>query len=153
MHTTFRVLNTTFRVLNTNFRVPNTTFRVLNTNFRVPNTTFRVPNTTFRVPNTTFRVLNTNFRVPNTIFRVLNTIFRVPISKDGNLSLSNDQYYLKARFKYTRRGTALPCPYTPRYNVVPHLNGNRYNTNLQNPDTYRFIVGAWQCHAPTAAYY
>ncbi|MGI2902651.1 Uma2 family endonuclease, partial [Tolypothrix sp. VBCCA 56010] len=26
--------------------------------------------------------------------------------------------------RYTRRGTALPCPYTRRYNVVPHLNGN-----------------------------
>ncbi|MGI2909058.1 hypothetical protein, partial [Tolypothrix sp. VBCCA 56010] len=28
--------------------------------------------------------------------------------------------------RYTRRGTALPCPYTRRYNVVPHLNGNCY---------------------------
>ncbi|MEH2130105.1 MAG: hypothetical protein V7K86_05490 [Nostoc sp.] len=28
--------------------------------------------------------------------------------------------------RYTRRGTAVPCPYTLRYNVVPHLNGNSY---------------------------
>ncbi|AFY31780.1 restriction endonuclease subunit S [Calothrix sp. PCC 7507] len=27
---------------------------------------------------------------------------------------------------YTRRGTALPCPYTSRYNVLLHLNRNRY---------------------------
>ncbi|MEH2280085.1 MAG: hypothetical protein V7K90_01885 [Nostoc sp.] len=31
--------------------------------------------------------------------------------------------------RYTRRGTALPCPYTSQYNVVPHLNGNRYKLN------------------------
>ncbi|WP_230967006.1 TVP38/TMEM64 family protein [Nostoc sp. NZL] len=28
--------------------------------------------------------------------------------------------------RYTRRGTAVPCPYTWRYNFVPHLSGNRY---------------------------
>ncbi|MBN3885729.1 MAG: hypothetical protein V7K64_19145 [Nostoc sp.] len=30
----------------------------------------------------------------------LNTNFRVPISKDGDLSLSNYQYYLKASSEY-----------------------------------------------------
>ncbi|MGI2906186.1 hypothetical protein [Tolypothrix sp. VBCCA 56010] len=29
--------------------------------------------------------------------------------------------------RYTRRGTALPCPYNPPYNFVPHLSGNRYS--------------------------
>ncbi|MGI2909291.1 hypothetical protein, partial [Tolypothrix sp. VBCCA 56010] len=28
--------------------------------------------------------------------------------------------------RYTRRGTAVPCPYNPPYNFVPHLSGNRY---------------------------
>ncbi|MGI2905445.1 type II toxin-antitoxin system HicA family toxin [Tolypothrix sp. VBCCA 56010] len=32
--------------------------------------------------------------------------------------------------RYTRRGTALPCPYNPPYNFVPHLSGNRYIENL-----------------------
>ncbi|MEH1850524.1 MAG: hypothetical protein V7L11_02295 [Nostoc sp.] len=32
----------------------------------------------------------------NIIFRVPNTTFRVPISKDGDVNLSNEQYYLKA---------------------------------------------------------
>ncbi|AFY35876.1 hypothetical protein Cal7507_5549 [Calothrix sp. PCC 7507] len=32
--------------------------------------------------------------------------------------------------RYTRKGTALPCPYSLRYNFVPHLNGNRYNPVL-----------------------
>jgi|GEM_PF-3579458 len=32
--------------------------------------------------------------------------------------------------RYTRKGTALPCPYTWRYNVVPHVNGNRYIETL-----------------------
>ncbi|MGI2909764.1 hypothetical protein AABK37_42045, partial [Hassallia sp. VBCCA 56010] len=34
--------------------------------------------------------------------------------------------------RYTRRGTALPCPYTRRYNVVPHLNGNCYKTEIES---------------------
>ncbi|GAX43042.1 hypothetical protein NIES4075_40520 [Tolypothrix sp. NIES-4075] len=37
--------------------------------------------------------------------------------------------------RYTRRGTALPCPYNVLYNFVPNLNGNRYIV-LGNP----FIV-------------
>jgi len=41
--------------------------------------------------------------------------------------------------RYTRRGTALPCPYTRRYNVVPHLSGNRY-TAL--PAAMRYILKA-----------
>ncbi|MEH2143035.1 hypothetical protein [Nostoc sp.] len=89
-------LNTTFRVPNPIFQVPNTTFQVLNPIFQVLNPIFQVPNPIFRVPNPIFRVANTTFRVANTTFRVANTIFRVPISKDGHLSLSNEQYYLKA---------------------------------------------------------
>jgi len=35
--------------------------------------------------------------------------------------------------RYTCRGTALLCPYTRRYNFVPHLNGNRYRRDLEIP--------------------
>ncbi|MCC5659311.1 hypothetical protein LC608_20490 [Nostoc sp. XA010] len=59
----------------------NSKTQVLNSNFRVPNTNFRVPNTNFQVPNPSFRVL---------------------ISKDGDLSLSNDQYYLKISSEYAK---------------------------------------------------
>ncbi|MEH2066136.1 MAG: hypothetical protein V7K50_28390 [Nostoc sp.] len=44
--------------------------------------------------------------------------------------------------RYTRRGTALPCPYTLRYNVVPHLNGNRYK---QYEQAAEIIEGGEQC--------
>ncbi len=32
-----------------------------------------------------------------------------------------------------RKGTAMPCPYTSRYNVITHLNGNHYITDA-NPN-------------------
>ncbi|MEH1828955.1 MAG: hypothetical protein V7L22_27100 [Nostoc sp.] len=50
--------------------------------------------------NIIFRVPNTTFRVPNTNCRVLNTNCRVPISKDGDVNLSNEQYYLKASSEF-----------------------------------------------------
>ncbi|MEH2281546.1 MAG: hypothetical protein V7K90_09400, partial [Nostoc sp.] len=48
--------------------------------------------------------------------------------------------------RYTRRGTAVPCPYTSQYNVVPHLNGNRYTANL-DPLTEKAInfCDRWRC--------
>jgi hypothetical protein len=33
--------------------------------------------------------------------------------------------------RYTRKGTAVPCPYTLQYNLVPHLNENRYICSQQ----------------------
>ena len=39
--------------------------------------------------------------------------------------------------RYIGRGQAVPCTYTWRFNIVPHLNGNRYMwlvaRSLQSP--------------------
>ncbi|WP_242054851.1 hypothetical protein [Nostoc flagelliforme] len=45
--------------------------------------------------------------------------------------------------RYTRKGTALPCPYTLQYNLVPHLNGNRYIATLLSNGTYKQIYQKW----------
>jgi hypothetical protein len=49
---------------------------------------------------------------------------------------------------YTRRGTAVPCPW--RYNFVPYLSGNRYRQTLVNNSVEARVFLRKQLNVPVS---